>query len=274
MNSKVIDFHVHVGLKEHWHDWIHAYQMGTGSDFYDRYEELVNPDDFARYLASRGIAQAVILPEISPITTGIVPNEYVLDFCSGQEALIPFCTINLSVSEQPVAEFKTWINQGARGLKLYPSYNHFFPHDSRLYPLFEIAQERRLPVLVHTGSSVFRGAKIKYADPIHLDEVAADFPDLALVMAHAGRGFWYDKAFFLSRIHPNLYLEVSGLPPKKLLTYFPDMEKAIDKFIYGSDWPGIDRIDSNINAIRKLPLSEEAKNKLLYANAAKILGLQ
>lgn len=274
MNSKVIDFHVHVGRKEHWYDWIHAYQRSTGSDYYDRYEEMVNPEAFVRYLSCRGITQAVILPEISPITTGIVPNEYVLDFCRGQEALIPFCTINLSISAQPLTEFKIWIDRGAKGLKLYPSYNHFFPHDRRLYPLYDIAQERRLPVLIHTGSSVFRGAKIKYADPIHLDEVAADFPDLVLVMAHAGRGFWYEKAFFLSRIHPNLLLEVSGLPPKRLLTYFPDMEKAIDKFIYGSDWPGIDRIDSNITAIRRLPLSEDAKNRILYGNAAKILGLQ
>jgi predicted TIM-barrel fold metal-dependent hydrolase len=163
---------------------------------------------------------------------------------------------------------------GAKGVKLYPPYNHFYPNDNRIYPLYALAQEYRLPVLLHTGSSVFKGSKLKYADPIHLDDVASDFPDLVLVMAHSGRGLWYNKAFFLSRLHPNLFLEVSGLPPKNLLNYFPDMEKNIDKFIYGSDWPAIQTISSNVVAIQKLPLSEESKKKILYENAARILGLK
>jgi len=140
-----------------------------------------------------------------------------------------------------------------------------------MYPVYAEAQEKRLPVLVHTGSSIFRGSKIKYADPIHLDEVASDFPELPLVMAHSGRGLWHDKAFFLSRFHPNLYCEISGLPPKNLLNYFPDLEKNIDKFIFGSDWPGIKSISSNIEAIKKLPLAEESKEKILFKNAALIL---
>jgi predicted TIM-barrel fold metal-dependent hydrolase len=126
---------------------------------------------------------------------------------------------------------------------------------------------------VHTGSSVFKGSKIQFADPLHLDEVAADFPDLSLLMAHGGRGLWYERAFFLSRIHPNLYVEISGLPPKKLLDYFPEMENNIDKFVYGSDWPSVQTITSNSKEIENLPLKEESKKKILYGNAAKILGL-
>jgi hypothetical protein len=124
---------------------------------------------------------------------------------------------------------------------------------------------------VHTGSSIFRGSKIKYADPIHLDDVATDFPELPILMAHSGRGLWYDRAFFLSKLHPNLYLEISGLPPKNLLKYFPDLDKNIDKVVYGSDWPGIQTISQNIEAIKQLPLSEESKEKILYRNAAHIL---
>jgi len=103
--------------------------------------------------------------------------------------------------------------------------------------------------------------------------VASDFPDLFLIMAHGGRGFWYERAFFLSRLHPNLYLEVSGLPPANLLIYFPEMEDNIDKFIYGSDWPGIKTISTNIEAIRALPLEEEPIRKILYENAARVLRL-
>ena len=103
--------------------------------------------------------------------------------------------------------------------------------------------------------------------------MASDFPDLVLLMAHAGRGLWYDRAFFLSRLHPNLYLEISGLPPKNLLNYFPDMENNIDKFVYGSDWPAVQSITANIEAINNLPLAENSKKKILYGNAAAILGL-
>lgn len=271
---KIIDFHVHVGLKEHWHGWVHDYQKAAQTEYYDRYEEMIDPEKFAAYLKSHQIERAVILPEISPITTGFVSNEYVLEFCQGLDIFIPFSTINPSFVNQPVQEIKKCIRMGAKGIKLYPSYNHFYPNESFLYPVYTIAEEYSLPVLVHTGSSVFRGSKIKYADPIYLDEVATDFPSLPLLMAHSGRGLWYEKAFFLSRLHPNLYLEISGLPPKNLLNYFPDMEKNIDKFVYGSDWPGIKTIDTNIQTIKELPLAAASIRKILYGNAARILGLK
>jgi predicted TIM-barrel fold metal-dependent hydrolase len=270
----IIDFHVHIGLKEHWYEWIHAYQKDARSEYYERYEEMIDPKRFAAYLTSHQIEKAVILPEISPITTGVVSNEYVIDFCQGNEIFLPFCTVNPLLVSQPVEELRKYIKMGTKGIKLYPSYNYFYPNESCLYPLYGLAQEHKLPVLVHTGSSVFKGSKIKYADPIYLDDVASDFPNLLLLMAHSGRGLWYEKAFFLSRIHPNLYLEISGLPAKNLLNYFPDMEKYIDKFVYGSDWPGIKTISSNIEAIKGLPLAKESIKKILYENAAAILGLK
>lgn len=270
---RVIDFHVHIGRKEDWHEWVNIYQKAVCSEFYEKYEQMIDPQKFALYLKKHNIEKAVILPEISPITTGVVSNEYVLEFCLGEDVFIPFCTVNPSLVSHPAKEIKKFIQMGARGIKLYPSYNHFYPNDSSLYPVYALAEEHRLPVLIHTGSSVFRGAKIKYADPLHLDDVAADFPDLKLLMAHSGRGLWYEKAFFLSRIHESLYLEISGLPPKNLLNYFPDMEKNIDKFVFGSDWPGIEKIDSNVEAIKELPLAEDSMRKILYDNAARILNL-
>ena len=272
-NLKVIDFHVHIGLKEHWHKWVHDYQQAACSEFYSRYEEMINPEGFATYLKAHQIEKAVILPELSPATTGSVSNEFVLEFCHNHDIFIPFCTINPHLTSSPQRDFERYIQQGARGLKLYPSYNFFFPNEKRLYPVYAAAQEKKIPVLIHTGSSIFRGSKLKYADPIHLDDIASDFPSLTLVMAHSGRGFWYEKAFFLSRLHSNIYLEISGLPPKNLLEYFPDLEKNSKKFIYGSDWPGIKSISSNIKAIKKLPLSEGTLKKLFHDNAARILGL-
>ncbi|MFC2165322.1 amidohydrolase family protein [Acidobacteriota bacterium] len=272
-NFKIIDFHVHVGLKEHWLDWVNEYQEFAQSDFYKRYDELIIPANFAAYLKDLGIEKAVILPEMNPEVTGMVPNEYVLEFCAEQDIFLPFCTINPSLISQPEEEFRKLVRMGVRGIKLYPSYSHFYPNDSYMYPIYEIAQAEKLPVLVHTGSSVFKGAKIKYANPLHLDEVATDFPELAILMAHSGRGLWYEKAFFLSRLHPNLYMEISGLPPQNLFTYFPDFERNSDKIVYGSDWPGIKSMSGNIESIKKLPLAAESIKKILHDNAARILGL-
>jgi predicted TIM-barrel fold metal-dependent hydrolase len=270
---RIIDFHIHIGRKEDWHEWVNSYQRAVCPEFYEKYEQMIDPKKFALYLKKQNIEKAVILPEISPITTGVVSNEYVLEFCQDEGVFIPFCTVNPSLASYPAQEAKKFIRMGAKGIKLYPSYNHFYPNESSLYPLYSLAEELGFPVLIHTGSSVFKGAKIKYADPLHLDDVASDFPQLKLLMAHSGRGFWYDKAFFLSRIHENLYLEISGLPPQNLLDYFPDMEKNIDKFVFGSDWPGIERIDRNVEKIKELPLAEDSIRKILYHNAARILNL-
>ena len=268
---KVIDFHVHVGLKEHWEDWVKEYGEAARSDFYIHYEEMIIPEKFAAHLKNHHITKAVILPEINPKITGVVTNEYVFEFCQGFDVFVPFCTINPSLSKDPGKDFETYVRMGARGIKFYPSYSFFYPNDNSLYPVYEIAQNYRLPVLVHTGSSIFKGSKIKYADPIHLDDVATDFPELPVLMAHSGRGLWYERAFFLSKLHPNLYLEISGLPPKNLLKYFPELEKNIDKVVYGSDWPGIQTISQNIEAIQELPLAQESIEKILYGNAARIL---
>lgn len=132
-----------------------------------------------------------------------------------------------------------------------------------MYKLYEKAQELKIPVVFHTGSSVFKNAKLKYGDPLYLDDVAVDFPDLTIVQAHGGRGFWYDTAFFLAKHHKNVYIDIAGLPPQNLLRYFPGLEKIADKVVFGSDWPGVPSIRKNIEALMSLSLKEETKPRYL-----------
>jgi predicted TIM-barrel fold metal-dependent hydrolase len=140
-----------------------------------------------------------------------------------------------------------------------------------MYPLYAKAETLGLPMLVHTGSSVFKGARIKYADPLLLDDVAIDFPDLTILLAHCGRPFWYEQAWWMARRHPNVYLEVSGLPGRKLLDYMPRLGELSEKVVYGSDWPGMPSLTANVEAIRSLPFTDQAKQAILYNNAARIL---
>ncbi|MCK4613698.1 MAG: amidohydrolase family protein, partial [Thermoplasmata archaeon] len=193
--GKVIDFHIHVGRKEDWHPWVIEYLGEVNPILFRNFEELMSPAGLEEYLAGEGVTYAVILAEDSPLTTGVVPNSYVHGFCKGREKFIPFASINPITTPNPGESLEKCVREmGFRGLKLYPTYQHFFPNQRDVYPLYERAVELDIPIMFHTGSSIYRNSKMKYGNPLHLDEVAADFPDLRIVMAHSGRGFWYDRA--------------------------------------------------------------------------------
>lgn len=153
----------------------------------------------------------------------------------------------------------------------YEDYKYFYPNDRSVYPLYAKAEELGIPVMIHTGSSTFKGARLKYGDPLFVDDVAIDFPDLNLLLVHGGRGFWYDRAFFLARLHRNVYLEISGLPPRNLLKYFPELWKIPDKVVFGSDWPAAPPIAQAVEAIKGLPLDEGVIEGIWGGNAQRVL---
>ena len=274
----VVDFHVHIGSAESLKPWVLAYFQkygkGSGAEKVVNREGKMDPGALVELLKKNGVDYAVVLAELSPMTTGMVSNEEVTAFCKGRRELIPFANLNPYLSIRLGEELDRCVNdRGMRGIKLYPTYQQFNPNDRTLYPLYGKAQELKIPVMVHTGSSLFRGSRMKYGDPVLLDDVAVDFPSLTIIQVHSGRGFWYDSAFFLAQLHPKIYMEISGLPPQNLLKYFPDLEKNADKIIFGSDWPGVPGIGKNIETIQGLPIREETKKKILGENAVRILNL-
>jgi len=161
-------------------------------------------------------------------------------------------------------------------MKIHPPHQLFAANayaDGKLPALrmiYKTAERLKMPVMVHTGTSVFPGARSKFGDPMALDDVAQDFPDLTILMAHGGRPLWCDTAFYLLRRHRNLYLDISSIPPKRLLGWFPRLEEIADKVVFGSDWPapGVPGIREEIEGLRSLPLSERTKERILSGNAA------
>jgi len=274
----IIDFHLHVAPVEDYHPWVLEWAKNNISANKEEAEAYIRhyltPTGINQLLDDNGVDYAVALAEMSPITTGVTTNDWVANFCRGNPRLIPFANINPYLVARPADELRRCVTElGMRGLKLYPTYQYFYPNEPMLYPLYAVAQELGLPVMVHTGSSVFRGARLKYGDPLFLDDVAVDFPHLKIILVHSGRGFWYDRAAFLARLHENIFLEIAGLPPQRLLDYIPELERLSHKVLFGSDWPGMPFIARNIQAIRNLPISQEAKERILGGNAAKLLGL-
>lgn len=276
MSSPVIDFHFHVTTADEYTDWFLDWLRDYGGEetLAHLRHVLSSPQAMLEYLDEQGIDYAVALAETNPLITGTSPNDRVAEFCRASERLIPFANINPFITADLVSELRRCVaDLGFRGLKLYPTYQHFYVNDERIYPLYAEAQRLAVPIMVHTGSSVFRGARLKYGDPLYLDDVVVDFPELTIIMAHSGRGFWYDAAFFLAQLHPNIYMEITGLPPVRLPTYFPNLERNAAKIIFGSDWPAVTDIKGNIAAIRSLAIREESKKAILGGNAARVLGL-
>ncbi|MBI4493354.1 MAG: amidohydrolase [Chloroflexi bacterium] len=272
-----IDFHVHLAdyqqPTESLRDGIRRH---SGLELEAFVQEWSDPRRYLAYMDEQGVDYSVILAEITPITTGVADNDLVARFCSASPRLVPFATIHPHLTADPARELERLVRErGLRGLKLYPTYNYFYPNDAVLYPVYATAERLGIPVMVHTGSSVFTGSRLKYGDPLYLDDVAVDFPRLSLLITHGGRPFWYDRAAALARLHPNVSIEVGGLPPQRLPDYFGDLERLAPRLIFGSDWPGVPRsVGDNIAAIRALPLTEAAKERILGGNAARLLGLE
>jgi predicted TIM-barrel fold metal-dependent hydrolase len=259
------------------------------------FEELLaltkDPGRFLERMDREGIEGAWIINYTSKDLMGFTEevNRYVVEFCARDRSrLVPFGSVHPVVAEdgtpRSAADVADAMDRlagtGIRGIKLHPPHQLFRPDGYRdgtapgLSALYEKAIEHRMPVMIHTGTSIFPGARSRLGDPMPLDDVAVDFPDLVLVLAHAGRPLWMEECFFLARRHPNLRLDVSGIPPKALLEYFPRIEEIAGKVLFGTDWPGpgVPDPSRNIADFRALPISGASKRRILRENALEILG--
>ena len=240
-----------------------------------------HPEDFLRYLDRVGVERAVLVNYVAPEVIGYTEatNEFVAKYVRADpERLIAVGGIRPDHPdpEREVARLSGEL--GIRGLKLHPPHQRFRPNAyvdgelPKLRALYDACSRHRLPIIVHTGTSVFPGARNRFADPMALDDVAVDFPELTLVLAHGGRPLWTESAMFLARRFPNVWLDVSGTPPGRLLEYFPRLARLADKVLFGTDWPGpgVRDIGANLEAFRALPLSVDDQRRILEENPLRV----
>lgn len=270
----IIDFHVHILEKmEDWFERTHQLVRRYNPNLYQNFEHAMSVNGQLEDMDFCGMDYEVLIPEYAPLTHGTITNEFVLNFSSKSDRFIPFASLNPSHFPNPGKVLEDLIDAGFKGLKLIPTYNHFYPNDAKVYPCYEVAMGKNIPVLIHTGLSVFKGSKIKYGDPILIDDIASDFSDLTIIQAHGGRGVWYDRAFLMARLHQNVYIDIAGLPAQNLLRYYPDMEEIGDKFVFGSDWPVLPNRKKAIETVKSLPLSDITKNNILGDTAYRLLKI-
>lgn len=242
-----------------------------------------DPARLLDYMDERRIERMALINYVSRDVLGYTEevNEFSARFASHRpERFIPFGGIDPRLVDDVAAEMDHLLGDlRLMGIKIHPPHQLFRanayldqPELAGLATVYEKCIEYGVPVMVHTGTSVFPGARGKYGNPMDLDDVVVDFPELKLIIAHGGRPLWMDEALFVLRRSPNAYLGISSVPPVRLLDYFPWLERVADRALFGSDWPGplVPDVAKNIRDFYALPLSEELKRKVLRENAQRV----
>jgi predicted TIM-barrel fold metal-dependent hydrolase len=237
----------------------------------------------ADYYRSRRMACVVFTVDERITGRPQVSNDAVAEFAAkNADIAIPFASLDPNRGAEAVREAKRLVSAGlVRGLKLHPPLQQFFPNDRLAYPLYEVFAEARLPVLFHTGHSGIGtgmrgggGIRLKYGHPMPIDDVAVDFPDLPIIMAHPSFP-WQDEAISVCLHKSQVYIDLSGWSPKyfspTLIQYANTLLKT--KVLFGSDYPLLTP-DRWMADFEKIAIKDEVRPLILKENAVRLFGLR
>jgi predicted TIM-barrel fold metal-dependent hydrolase len=211
-----------------------------------------------------------------------IPNEEIAQAAKdNSDIMLAFASIDPHKGKMGAREARRLIDEyGVRGFKFHPTVQGFFANDRMAYPLYEVIAEHKLPALFHSGHSGIGtgmpgggGLRLKYSDPIYLDDVAADFPQMPVIIAHPSWP-WQDTALSICLHKPNVYIDLSGWSPKyfsaPLIQYANTMLK--ERMLFGSDFPLI-KPDRWLKDFEEAGFKPEVKPLILKSNAVRLFGL-
>jgi len=212
-----------------------------------------------------------------------IPNEEVAEEAAkNNDVMIPFASIDPHKGKMGVREAKNLIEKyGVKGFKFHPTVQGFYPNDKMAYQIYEVIAAAGLPMLFHSGHSGFGagvrgggGLRLEYSNPIHLDDVAIDFPDIPIIIAHPSWP-WQDEALSVALHKPNVYIDLSGWSPKyfppQLIQYANTLLK--DRMLFGTDFPLITP-ERWLKDFETAGFKEEVKPLILKENAIRMLQLK
>jgi predicted TIM-barrel fold metal-dependent hydrolase len=278
-----IDVHVHAEVSAQGQDALSPELLEASRARFKADRRPPTLPEMATYYRDRRMA-CVVFSVDAEAATGVpgVPNEEVAKAAADNpDVMIPFASINPARGQAGVRQARRLVTEfGIRGFKFHPSVQAFYPNDRIAYPLYEAIEELGVPTVFHTGQSGIGagvrgggGIRLKYSNPLFIDDVAVDFPDLPIVLAHPSFP-WQDEALAVATHKPLVHIDLSGWSPK----YFPPQliqyanTLLQDKVLFGSDYPLItpDRWLADFDA---LPIKPEVRAKILKDNAVRLLGL-
>ncbi|MFG3345719.1 amidohydrolase family protein [Streptomyces sp. NPDC048018] len=279
-----IDMHTHAEVSKDGHGALSPELFGASEKYFKAHgHRQPTIDEMAAHYRERHMA-AVVFTVDAEHATGHprISNEEIAESCAAHaDALIPFASIDPHKGRAGVREARRLVEEyGVRGFKFHPSIQAFSPNDPLAYPLYEAIEELGVPALFHTGQTGIGagvpgggGIRLKYSDPLLVDDVAVDFPELRIILAHPSFP-WQDEALAVATHKPYVYIDLSGWAPKyfppQLVRYADTLLK--DKVLFGSDYPVITP-DRWLADFGRLDIRPEVRPKILKENAARLLGL-
>jgi uncharacterized protein len=278
---RIIDLHCYPNTKE----WIAAQQpyVDALAKYWDRPWTAKTEEAVVRDFTDAGVEAVLVALDLeTTIQTPPCSNDFVASMRKRHPeriihawgAVDPFKGDALREAKHAIEDL------GMLGFHFHPIMGHFAVNDRRLYPLFEVIDALKVPVMIDVGTTGMgagmpggMGAKIRHAHPSSIDELAADFPNLTIVAAHPGWP-WVDEMTAVALHKGNVYWELSGWAPK----YFPaqlkvDIRSRLkDKIMFGSDYPSLpyERI---FREWHELGYKDDVMEKIFHGNAERALGL-
>jgi predicted TIM-barrel fold metal-dependent hydrolase len=237
--------------------------------------------ELADYYRSRKIGCVVFSVDERLTGRPQVSNDDVATFAEeNSDIVMAFASVDPTRGAEALTEARRLIQRGVKGFKLHPPLQQFFPNDKMAYPFYEVIAEARLPVIFHTGHSGIGtgmpgggGVRLKYGNPMDIDDVAVDFPDMPIIMAHPSFP-WQDEAISVCLHKPQVYIDLSGWSPKYfspvLIQYANTLLKK--KMLFGSDFPLITP-DRWLADFEKIGIKDEVRPLILKENAIRLFGI-
>jgi predicted TIM-barrel fold metal-dependent hydrolase len=279
-----IDVHTHAEVGADGHTSLSPALMAASAAYFkaqDHRQPTI--DEMAAYYRERSMAAVVFTVDAEHLTGHPrIPNEEVAASCAAHpDVLIPFASVDPHRGRAGVREARRLVtDHGVRGFKFHPSLQGFSPDDRIAYPLYEAIEELGVPALFHTGQTGIGagvpgggGIRLRHSNPMLVDDVAVDFPELRIILAHPSFP-WQDEALAVATHKPYVHIDLSGWSPK----YFPPQLVRYantllqDKMLFGSDYPVLTP-DRWLADFDKLEIKPAVRPKILKENAARLLGL-
>ena len=280
---EAIDVHVHAEVGRSGEDGMRPEWRAAAAKYFGEHA-LPTAEEVAAYYRERKLAAVVFTVDAETVTgRPAVPNEEIAEVAAANpDVLIPFASVDPNKGARAVEEAKRLIRDyGVKGFKLHPNVQGFYPNDRSVYPLYEVVAEAGLPALFHTGHSGIGaglpgggGIRLKYSNPMYVDDVAVDFPELKIVLAHPSFP-WQDEAISVALHKQQVYIDLSGWSPK----YFPPQLVQYantllrDRILFGSDFPLITP-DRWLEDFARADFRDDVRPLVLKENAARLLGLR
>jgi uncharacterized protein len=280
-----IDMHVHVEQDRHGRVTLDDDLLAASKQYFKNHE---NPLPTVSSLAERyrraGMAAVVFTVDATTVSgrTALSSSEIAEECADHADVLIPFGSVDPHLGPQAVERAHELVeDHGVRGFKFHPSVQAFEPNDERYYPLWSAIERLGVPALFHSGQNGIgagmpggRGIKLRYSNPILLDDVAADYPRLTVILAHPSVP-WQDEAISMAVHKSNLFLELSGWSPKRFPPQLVTAAKKhlSNKVVFGSGYPMIDP-DQWMADFATLGVPEDRVEAIIKGTAAKILALE